>query len=737
MGMNESPQDKEEKHDPDFVDTISAQPQSSGLDKSIGPYRLLQKIGEGGMGTVFAAEQTDPVRRKVAIKIIKPGIGNKDVLARFESERQALALMSHPNIAKIFDAGSTDDGEPYFVMEFVNGVPIVDFCHKSNLGIQSRIELFKDVCDAIHHAHQKGVMHRDIKSSNVLIEVVDDKPSVKVIDFGLAKAVGQQLTEKTLFTELGQVVGTLEYMSPEQANLNSQDIDTRTDIYSLGVLLYELLTGSTPLDKSRIKQSALDQILRMIREEEPELPSTRLSRYSSSPVSSNKSSGDDPARDSQLNPLSSAADNRRLRGELDWIVMKTLEKDRVLRYDSASALAADLQNFLAGDPVQARPYSFFYRFKKSLAKHRHLYLSGAVVVIALLLGIVGTTVGMYRALKAESTTRKQYKEIESQKKELDAQFIKIKAANERANRHVAELRDILQQFSKNTQTEIIAQNSKLNDYREKTLLAILNHFQQLSNDYPSNNELKFEMGKAFYVLGFFYNSIHSAKKSQQYYESAISAFEELLTTDYQYESVTMQLGMAYQNMAGVRNQRGLPNDTQLNKANEIWTELAKHNPNEMVYRRNQVMVRSQVASRERFQGQLDIAIQIEESNKNQLLELVKLQPTNSEFQFLLSSVYGRLASWEIDRKNPEAAIKYATLSLEQTPRNRSELETEMHRANMLNLWSMALKQKGNPEAALKKRKEAHALARKLHRSASRFDVRPTSAWIAFEQWLGF
>ena len=322
----------------------------------IGPYKLLQQIGEGGMGTVWMAQQTEPVQRNVALKIVRPGLDSRQVIARFEAERQALALMDHPNIARVFDAGATETGRPYFVMELVKGVPITKYCDEHRLTPRQRLELFVPVCQAVQHAHQKGIIHRDLKPSNVLVAPYDGRPVVKVIDFGVAKAAGQRLTDKTLFTEFGAVVGTLEYMSPEQAELNNQDIDTRSDIYSLGVLLYELLTGTTPLDRKRLKEAAYVELLRVIREEEPPKPSTRLSGSKDSLPAISAQRHTEPAKLTKL-----------VRGELDWIVMRALEKDRNRRYETANGFAADVLRYLSGEPVTAHPPSARYRVRKFVA----------------------------------------------------------------------------------------------------------------------------------------------------------------------------------------------------------------------------------------------------------------------------------------------------------------------------------------------------------------------------------
>src|SRR5712692_932930 len=351
----------------------------------IGPYKLLQRLGEGGMGSVWMAEQTGPVRRKVALKVIKPGMDSANVLARFEAERQALALMDHANIAKVFDAGATEAGRPYFVMELVKGIPFTKYCDEQRLSIRERLELFIPVCQAIQHAHQKGIIHRDLKPSNVLVAQYDGQPVPKVIDFGVAKAMGQ------LFTECGAVIGTLEYMSPEQAEFNQLDIDTRSDIYSLGVLLYQLLTGTTPLSRESVQKGALDELLRCIREQEPPRPSTRLSE--------SKDALPGISAQRQLDP---AQLTRLVRGDLDWIVMKALEKDRNRRYETANSLAIDVQRYLADEAVQACPPSAGYRFRKFVRRNKRPVIAAFLLLLALLSGIIGTTWGMLRARDAET-----------------------------------------------------------------------------------------------------------------------------------------------------------------------------------------------------------------------------------------------------------------------------------------------------------------------------------------------
>lgn len=400
-------------------------------------YRLTQRIGEGGMGSIWVAQQSTPIKRQVAIKLIKAGMDSRQVLARFDAERQALAMMDHPNIAKVFDGGVTPNGHPFFAMELVKGVPITEFCDSRKLTPKERLELFIPVCHAIQHAHQKGVIHRDIKPSNVLVALFDDRPVPKVIDFGVAKATGQALTDHSLHTGFGGVVGTPDYMSPEQATMNNLDIDTRSDVYSLGALLYELLTGSPPFSRKELERRGMLEMLRVVREEDPPHPSTKISTADALPtLSANRAT--EPKKLASL-----------LRNELDWIVMKSLEKDRTRRYETANGFAADVLRYLSGEPVAAHPPSVAYRFRKFVRRHQGQVVAASIVLLTLVLGITGTTIGLLQAraawtseaLRANSERDAKDSESMARKKAVEASAI----AEEQKNLAIVQKNDAIKQ----------------------------------------------------------------------------------------------------------------------------------------------------------------------------------------------------------------------------------------------------------------------------------------------------
>ncbi|HEX9048732.1 MAG TPA: serine/threonine-protein kinase [Verrucomicrobiae bacterium] len=414
------------------LETLSADEE---LGRCIGPYKILQRIGEGGCGVVYMAEQERPVRRRVALKIIKLGMDTKNVIARFEAERQALAMMDHPNIARVLDAGATDAGRPYFVMELVHGIRITEYCDERQLDMRQRLDLFIQVCHAIQHAHQKGIIHRDIKPSNILITHHDGVPVPKVIDFGIAKAIEGKLTEKTLFTVYGNFIGTPAYMSPEQADYSGLDIDTRSDIYSLGVLLYELLTGKTPFEQTELLAAGFDEMRKTLREREPHRPSTRLDTFH--PAELTATAARRHVEPPKLQLL--------LKGDLDWIVMKALEKDRRRRYETANGLAMDVQRFLNHEPVAARPPSRWYRFQKLVRRNRGVFAGTSAVLLALLAGL-GTATWLFM-----------------QERQMRHRAVAAEESAERSRANESELRRQAETREKITQAAFLISQGKLTE----------------------------------------------------------------------------------------------------------------------------------------------------------------------------------------------------------------------------------------------------------------------------------
>lgn len=586
----------------------------------VGPYKILQEIGEGGMGVVFMAEQSSPIQRMVALKIIKPGMDSRQVIARFEAERQTLALMDHPNIARVLDAGTSPHGRPYFVMELVKGLPITKYCDEHHLTVAERLELFKSVCQAVQHAHQKGVIHRDIKPSNVLVAEYDHQAVPKIIDFGVAKAMGFKLTERTMFTGLGQVLGTLEYMSPEQAKLNQLDIDTRSDIYSLGVLLYELLTGSTPFERKRLREAAYDEVLRIIREEEPPKPSTRVSTAAELPAIANNR-GAEPKKLSVL-----------MRGELDWVVMRALEKDRNRRYETANGLAMDIQRYLAGEPVAAHPPSAAYRLKKFLRKRRGPVAAATLLLLALVGGIVGTTIGMFRANRAET------KAIQDRDAALAARKETFEVLTDLTDNSVGTLlvqNPVLSPTQREFLERIVARYERLAegmsaDADTASMQArcleqvghtymLLGDFQravdvleqaestlrQLMLDHPDDPQWVERLVDSLNNRGVAFDRMQQTEKSYETHEDAIAIAEQGLERFPNHKDIALSLAILYRNRATDDGSDPSTRESDIGRSIEIARGLAKSKDAGPVERRTLAVCLSMLAAYRAEQNDLD------------------------------------------------------------------------------------------------------------------------------------
>jgi serine/threonine protein kinase/tetratricopeptide (TPR) repeat protein len=509
-----------------------------------GRYKLLQEIGAGGMGTVWLADQTAPVQRRVAVKLIRPGMDSRQVVARFEAERQALALMDHPNIARVLDGGVAEDGRPFFVMELVKGTPITRYCDDQKLPVRERLELFADVCRAVQHAHQKGIIHRDLKPSNVLVAPYDGKPVVKVIDFGVAKATGQQLTASTLFTGFGAVVGTPEYMSPEQAETNNQDIDTRSDIYALGVLLYELLTGTTPLTRQRVREAALLEVLRLVREEEPPRPSTRLSSTEELPgIAAVR--GVEPARLSRL-----------VRGELDWIVMKALEKDRNRRYESPSALAADVQRYLHDEPVQASPPSTAYRLRKFVRRHRGAVLAVSAIVLLFLAGLGGTTAGLLWALSARAQKEKALREMKSERDAKDEALRGVKTERDQKDENWRKAQRALRTTTHEVVEELLGRSVQLTDRHRDFLKKVIAYHEDLAAARADDPQARQSQAEGHFLVGMIRHRLGEEGEAETAYRQAVALQKKLAEEHPHQPDFPYDLALSLNNLGTLLNSTG-------------------------------------------------------------------------------------------------------------------------------------------------------------------------------------
>jgi serine/threonine protein kinase/tetratricopeptide (TPR) repeat protein len=528
-----------------------------GPGTQIGPYKLLEEIGQGGMGVVYLAEQHEPVRRKVALKVIKPGMDTRQVVARFAAERQALAMMNHPHIAKVLDAGQTATGRPYFAMELVKGIPVTEYCNEHQLSLCERLELFATVCRAVQHAHQKGIIHRDLKPSNVLVERHDVVAVPKVIDFGIAKAVEHRLTDQTPHTGFRQLVGTPLYMSPEQSQLSGLDIDTRSDIYSLGVVLYELLTGTTPFDSQTLREAGDDAMRRIIQEVDPPRPSERVTTM--------------PMAELSTICQSRGIDSRRLchamRGELDWIVMKALEKDRSRRYETAGALAADLERYLRGEPVQAGPPSVFYHFKKYARRHRVAITAGVLVALAL---VAGTVVSTWQAVEAIAARRR----ADEQRGRADANYDLARRAVSETVVHIAAAPRL--------------QTVAFEDLRRELLSGVLPFYEELTRQHGDDPDIEAERAAAFLQLGRIHDALGAHAEAQADYVHAREILSRLSDEHPRSPGYRQGLAACRDSLGCLLMDIGRVGEaeTELRAAVELREALSAESPNNATLRRD-------------------------------------------------------------------------------------------------------------------------------------------------------
>ena len=627
----------------DFLDRKPLKKASDTHPRKIGRYKLEKKIGEGGMGTVFLAQQTEPVKRQVALKLIRAPLASAEIIQRFDAERQALAMMNHPNIAKVLDAGTSEEDMPYFVMEYVEGQNITDYCDSHRIGIRKRLELFVQVCQAIQHAHTKGIIHRDIKPNNVLISLSGKEAVVKVIDFGLAKAVDhtQKLSDKTMQTELGRVIGTVQYMSPEQADLEDRDIDTRTDVYSLGVLLFELLTGSTPLDHKSLNDLALLKILDQIRDKEPPRPSNRLS-----------ASGDTIVEVGECRSITPYRLQEILRGELDWIVMKSLEKDRNRRYATADGLSDDVLRFLNDDPVAARPPSAAYRFRKFARRNRVAVATLSVLFAALLMSttVMLISYNVVSAKNEELIVAKNQAQENEQKAQENAQ-----EARERTDLALKAIESFYTGVSK----EAMLKKPELSPLREKFLDSAIELYKELKILLATRQEENDRLVSALVNLAIVSQQSGSLEESKTALSQSLAISEQFVEINPEEPVFQFALATSCQNLGVIELQLGETTQSKVHilRALETYKLLEQLIPNEPKYKHR-------LAFAYNLLGIVSDRIQLhEEARENyqksidQYRNLVSAFPNNPSYKTYLTNALSNLGVWHIQRNDTETATK--------------------------------------------------------------------------------
>jgi serine/threonine protein kinase len=611
--------------------TVELPPAGETPGATIGPYKLIEQLGEGGMGSVWMAQQTEPVKRLVAIKLIKAGMDSKQVLARFEAERQALALMDHPNIAKVLEAGTTTTGRPYFVMDLVKGVPITRYCDDHHLTPRQRLELFLPVCQAVQHAHQKGIIHRDLKPSNVLVAQYDGRPVPRVIDFGVAKAAGQSLTDKTLVTGFGNIIGTLEYMSPEQAEINQLDIDTRSDIYSLGVMLYELLAGSPPFSRKDLENAGMLEMLRVIREQEPSKPSTKLSSSDALPtLSTNR--GTEPAKLTRL-----------VRGELDWIVMKALEKDRNRRYETANGFALDVQRYLADEPVLACPPSILYRFRKFARRNKAILAATAGGLLVAALGIAGLIANNWRVAREKTKT--------------EAALETARAEKVRADENLARARKAVRDYLAITAGDPRLRAADLQALRKNLLATAVPFFEEFAALQSDDPNAEAERAQAIFQLAQVYGEMGEIDKARADYARARDIFAALATAHPQVPKYREDLAVSRYNLGNMLEELHRPGEAEVEFTAALeGIERLRAEDDRIEYRQHLAAVHTNRGVL--FSGQKNHREAAEEYRRAATIleKLIADAPTNRKYLLTLAANRGNLANALNEQGAGDAAL---------------------------------------------------------------------------------